>query len=184
MTTGMTRMHRVIMIHHFASTGIDIVLGQRECPAWRLVQTVQQTGRRRIQAQKGALLGACAVSMRTHIESAETSADIWEILSKCANSADTEKRGQNLASKFRTIKSQPGELLSDCSGQLTEIRDLLKGSNHNIADRIFQDQLLQNLPNSYVNIRDIIESKDPRPSIHEIMEILKGKEIDLAKSVQ
>ena len=64
--------------------------------------------------------------------------------------------------QIRTIKSQPGEPLSDYFGRLTEIRDLLKGSDHNIADWIFRDQLLRNLPDAYANIKDIIENKDPR----------------------
>ena len=90
------------MTHHFTSTGIDdIVLGQRECPLpgdqyeEHIVHWKKEDSR-----AKGALLGACTGPMRTHIESAETSADMWEILSKCANSADTEKGRQNLASKF------------------------------------------------------------------------------------
>ena len=176
------------MIHHFASTGTDdIVLGQRECPPagdqYEQLEHVSNWKKEDSRA-KGALLGACTTQMRTHIESAETSTAMWEILSKCANSADTEKGRQNLATKFRTIKSEPGEPLSDYFGRLTEIRDLLKGTDHDIVDWIFRDQLLRNLPSSYANMIDIIENKEPRPPIHEIMEILKGKEIDLAKSVQ
>ena len=182
------------MTQHFASTEIhDIVQGQRKCP------TASNTGKgssasskeneistwkRDDSRAKGALLGACTPAMRAHIESAETSAEMWTILSKCANSADTIKGRQNLASKFRTIKTNTGEPLSDYFGRLTEIRDLLKGTDHEIVDWVFRDQLLQNLPEAYANIKDIIENKDPSPSIHDVMETLKAKEIDLSKSIK
>ena len=173
------------MIQHFASTEIDdIVRGQRECPPVGSEDREISTWKRNDSRAKGALLGACTPAMRAHIESAETSADMWTILSKCANSADTIKGRQNLASKFRTIKAAPGEPLSDFFGRLTEIRDLLKGTDHEIAEWVFRDQLLQNLPEGYAIIKDIIENKEPSPSIHDIMETLKGKEIDLSKSIK
>ena len=122
--------------------------------------------------------------MRAHIESAETSADMWTILSKCANSANTTKGRQNLASKFRTIKANPGEPLNDYFGRLTEIRDLLKGTDHEIAEWVLRDQLLQNLPETYAVTKEIIENKEPNPSIHDIMETLKGKEMEIAKGTK
>ena len=122
--------------------------------------------------------------MRAHIESAETSAGMWTILSKSANSADTIKGRQNLASKFRTTKATTGEPLSDYFGRLTEIRDLLKGTDHEIADWVFRDQLLRHLSDAYATVKGVIENREPRPSIRDNMGALEGKEIDLFKSVQ
>ena len=173
------------MIQHFASTEInDIVQGQRSCPPAGSEEREISSWKRDNSRAKGALLGACTPAMRAHIESVETSAEMWTILSKCANSADTIKGRQNLTSKFRTIKATIGEPLSDYFGRLTEIRDLLKGTDHEIIEWVFRDQLLQNLPEAYATMKDIIENKEPSPSIHDIMEILKGKEIDLSKSIQ
>lgn len=56
---------------------------------------------------------------------------MWEIPSKSANSAETTKGRKDL--KFCTIKTNPREPLSDYFGRLAEIRDLLKGTDHEIV---------------------------------------------------
>ena len=159
------------MIHHFGY----IVPGQRgqyepHIAHWKKVE--------------GALRGTCTPPTRAHIEPAETSAGMWEILSKCANSANTEKGRQALPSKFRTIKAQSGESLSDYFGRLTEALDPLKGTDHEIVDWVFRDQLLHNVPDSYAVIKKIMEHIVPYPPTHNAMETLKGKEIDLDSSAQ
>ena len=126
------------MIQHFASTEINVIVqGQRSCPPAGSEEREISSWKRDDSRAKGALLGACTPAMRAHIESVETSAEMWIILSKCANSADTIKGRQNLASKFCTIKATTGEPLSDYFGRLTEIRDLLKGTDHKIVEWIY-----------------------------------------------
>lgn len=75
------------MIHHFTSTEINTALGHPPHQRTNMINT--QRTRRKIHAL--ALLGACTLPIRAHMELAETSADRWGALSKCVNSTDTEK---------------------------------------------------------------------------------------------
>ena len=52
------------------------------------------------------------------------------------------KGRQNLTSKFHTIKATTVEPLDNYFGRPTEIRDLLKGTGHEITEWVFRDQLL------------------------------------------
>ena len=83
------------------------VPGQRKRPPVGSEDREISTWIRDDSRAKGALLGACTLALSAHIESAETSADMWTILSKCANSADTIKGRQNLhtLSPKQTLRS-------------------------------------------------------------------------------
>jgi hypothetical protein len=121
--------------------------------------------------------------MRTHIESINTSKEMWTILGRHANSASSEKGRAVLVNQFQAIRAITGEPLSNYIGKLTEIRDSLRNTTHQIPDYIFREQLLGHLPAAYTTTKQIIENKDTRPSNQEIIDILMRRELDLTKEV-
>lgn len=171
------------MTDHFgACDNIDIVFGARPCPPANRTADVRAWKIQDSQA-RGAIKGACTNAMRTHIEQTRTSAEMWTILAGHANSASSVKGRTLLTNQFRAATPILGEPLSNYVGKLSEIRDQLSGTTHEISDWMFQQQLLHNLPPAYATIRDIIENKDPPPTTQEIIDILKRKELDLLSAV-
>jgi hypothetical protein len=132
---------------------------------------------------RGAIMGACTAAMRTHIEKVDTSKAMWTILARHANSADSEKGRAVLVHQFQAIRAVTGEPLSNYIGKLTEIRDSLKATTHEIPEHMFREQLLNHLPEIYNTTKQIIENKDVRPTNQEIIDILMRRELDLVRSV-
>jgi hypothetical protein len=108
---------------------------------------------------------------------------MWTILERHANSASSEKGRAVLVNQFQGIRAITGEPLSNYIGKLTEIRDSLRNTTHQIPDYIFREQLLSHLPAAYTTTKQIIENKDTRPSNQEIIDILMRRELDLKKEV-
>jgi hypothetical protein len=169
------------MMDHFGACKIaSIVLGEKRCPGVNDFDANEiEEWEANDSKARGAIKGACTPAMRTHIGKTATSAEMWTILAGHANSASSSKGRSTLLHQFQAVKAIAGEPLSNYFGKLTEIRDALHGTTHEISDFMFRQQVLRNLPSAYNTTKQIIENKDIEPSTQEVMDILKHRELDL-----
>ena len=146
------RWSSCLMDHFDSARYLDIVLGEKECPPPTSSETDQNSEAyekwKGNDAKARAILkGACSDELRNHIEKIGTSAEMWKILEKYANSASSIKGRERLLNYFERLKPKTGESISKFLGEITSIRDQLKNTDQEISDRTFRNKILKNLPN-------------------------------------
>ena len=179
------------MMDHFDSARyLDIVLGEKECPPPTSSETDQNSEAyekwKGNDAKARAILkGACSDELRNHIEKIGTSAEMWKILEKYANSASSIKGRERLLNYFERLKPKTGESISKFLGEITSIRDQLKNTDQEITDRTFRNKILKNLPNvpQYAMVKTLIDHERTPSTTNDIIEMLKDTEIELEESV-
>ena len=179
------------MMDHFDSARyLDIVLGEKECPPPTSSETDQNSEAyekwKGNDAKARAILkGACSDELRNHIEKIGTSAEMWKILEKYANSASSIKGRERLLNYFERLKPKTGESISKFLGEITSIRDQLKNTDQEISDRTFRNKILKNLPNvpQYAMVKTLIDHERTPSTTNDIIEMLKDTEIELEESI-
>ena len=76
----------------------------------------------------------------------ETSAEMWKILESYTNSAMSIKGRARLANHFDRLRITQGKTVSEYIGELTAIRDQLNGTDQEISNRTFKNNILKDLP--------------------------------------
>ena len=173
------------MIDHFDSERyLDVVLGTKQCPPLTEPEPYEKWKGNDARA-RAILKAACSDELRSHIEKIGTSAEMWKILEGYANTASSVKGRERLLNYFERLKPQPGGSISKFLGEITSIKDQLKGTDQDISDRTFRNKILKNLPNlpQYAMVKTLLDHEKTPSTTQEIIEMLKDTEIELEELV-
>ena len=106
----------------------------------------------------------------------ETSAEMWKILESYTNSATSIKGRARLANHFDRLRITQGKTVSEYIGELTAIRDQLNGTDQEISNRTFKNNILKDLPPTYSTVKAILEYREIPPTTREVKEAIKSTE--------